>query len=155
MLTTINKLPNTWLLLVPDKRMDYSRHNLRTRHQHKTIPSHACTAGFKVSTMKLWAVEEWNSLKHITMFLQSSQLEKHFKKIKTKHSLPSPFVVLSNHSIYMVFLDLHQGNDDFAFFLPIFKSLCGAQLGINVGTDLHCIYCKVKTRIQGEKMSYS
>ena len=40
------------------KKMDYSRHNLRTRHQHKTIPSHAFTTGFKVSTMKLWAIEE-------------------------------------------------------------------------------------------------
>jgi hypothetical protein len=29
--------------------------------------------------------------------------------LKTKHSLPSPFVVLSNHSIYVVFLDPHQG----------------------------------------------
>ena len=77
------KLPSTnsptlRLLLVLDKRMDYSRHNLRTSHQHKTIPSHTCTAGFKVSTMKLWAVEEWNNLKQITIFLQSSQLEKHF-----------------------------------------------------------------------------
>ena len=46
--------------------------------------------------------------------------------LKTKHCLPSPFVVLLNHSVYMVFLDPHQGNDDFAFFLPISKSLCGA-----------------------------
>ena len=52
--------------------------------QHKTISSHACTVGFKVSTMKLWAVEEWNSLKHITVFLQSSQLEKHFKIFENK-----------------------------------------------------------------------
>ena len=44
--------------------------NLRIRHQHKTISSHVCTVRFKVSTMKLWAVEEWNSLKQITMFLQ-------------------------------------------------------------------------------------
>ena len=51
------------LLLVLDKRMDYFRHNLQTRHQHKTIPSHACSVGFKVSTIKLWAVEEWNNLK--------------------------------------------------------------------------------------------
>ena len=51
------------LLLVLDKRMDYLRHNLRTSHQHKTIPSYTCTVGFKVSTMKLWAVEEWNNLK--------------------------------------------------------------------------------------------
>ena len=29
----------------------------------KTIPSHIFSAGFKVSTMKLWLVEEWNSLK--------------------------------------------------------------------------------------------
>jgi hypothetical protein len=43
--------------------------------------------------------------------------------LKTKHSLPSPLVVLSNHSAYVVFLDPHQGNDDFAFFLPSSKSL--------------------------------
>ena len=51
----------------------------------KPFPSHACTAGFKVSTMKLWAVEEWNSLKQITIFLQSSQLEKHFKIFENKN----------------------------------------------------------------------
>ena len=131
--------------------MDYFRHNLGTRHQHKIIPSHACSTGFKVSTMKLWAVEEWNSLKQITIFLQSSQLVKYFKVLKTKHSLPSPFMVLSNHSIYVVCLDPHQGNDDFAFFLPTSKSLCGDQVGMDMKTYLHCIYCKVKTRIQEEK----
>ena len=114
--------------------MDYLKLNLGIRHQHKTIPSHACTAGFKVSTMKLWAVEEWNSLKQITIFLQPSQLEKYFKILKTKHSLPSPFVVLSNHSIYVVFLDLHHGIDNFAFFLLTSKSLCGAQVGMNMKT---------------------
>ena len=40
-------------------------------------------------------------------------------------------------------------------FLPslylLLKSLCGPQVGINMWTYLHCIYCKVKTRIQGEK----
>ena len=41
--------------------------------------------------------------------------------LKTKHSLPSPFVVLSNHSVYMVFLDPHQGIADFAFLLPTSK----------------------------------
>jgi hypothetical protein len=64
--------------------MDYSRHNLRTKHQHKTIPSHLCFAKFKVSTIKLWTVEEWNNLKQITIFLQSSQLEKYFKILKNK-----------------------------------------------------------------------
>ena len=71
--------------------------------------------------------------------------------LKTKQSLPSPFVVLLNHSVYVVFLDPHQGIDDFAFFLPTSKSLCGSQVGMNIRTYLHCIYCKVKTRIQGEK----
>ena len=70
--------------------------------------------------------------------------------MKTKHSLPSPFVVLSNLSVYMVFLDPHQCIDDFAFFLSTSKSLCGAQVGMNMRTYLHYIYCKVKTRIQGE-----
>ena len=58
--------------------------NLRTSHHHKTIPNHSCTVGSKVSTMKLYAVEEWNSLKQITIFLQSSQLEKHFKIFESK-----------------------------------------------------------------------
>jgi hypothetical protein len=66
--------------------------------------------------MKLWAVEEWNNLKQITIFLQSSQLEKHFGILQTKHSLPSPCVILSNHSIYMIFLDPHQGIDDLTSF---------------------------------------
>jgi hypothetical protein len=72
------------LLLILDKRIDYLKHNLKTRHQHKTIPNHACSAGLKVSTMKLWVVEKWNSLKQITIFLPSSQLEKHFKIFKNK-----------------------------------------------------------------------
>ena len=87
-------------------------------------------------------------IKQITIFFQSSQLEKHFKILKTKYSLPSPFVVLSNYSVYVVFLDPHQGINDFAFFLPTSKSLCGAQVGMNMKTYLHCIYCKVKIRIQ-------
>jgi hypothetical protein len=45
--------PTHRLLIVLEKRMDYLRHNSITKHQHKTIPSHACTARFKVSTMKL------------------------------------------------------------------------------------------------------
>ena len=85
MITTVNNSPTLRMLLILDKRLDYSRHNLRTRHQHKTIPSHTCSVGFKVSTMKLWAVEEWNSLKQITIFLQSSQLEKHFKIFENKN----------------------------------------------------------------------
>ena len=40
--------------------------------------------------------------------------------LKTKHSLPSPFVVLSNHSIYVVCLDPHQGIYAFAFFFAYF-----------------------------------
>ena len=76
--------PTLRLLLVLDKRVDYSRHNLRTRHSHKTILSHTCTVGFKVSTMKLWTVKKWNSLKQITFFLRSSQLEKHFKIFENK-----------------------------------------------------------------------
>ena len=83
--------------------------NLRTSHQHKTIPSHTCSVEFKVSTMKLWVVEKWNNPN-----FQSSHLEKHFKIfLKTKHSLPYSFVVLSNHSVYMVFLDPYQGINDF------------------------------------------
>ena len=74
-----------------------------------------------------------------------------FKIFETKHSLPSPFVELSNHFVFVVFLDPHQGIDDFAFFLSTSKNLCGAQVGMNVRTYLYCIYNKVKTRIQGEK----
>jgi len=63
MITTVNNSLTLRLLLVLDKRVDYLRYNLRTRHQHKTIPSHTCIVGFEMSTMKLWVVEEWNSLK--------------------------------------------------------------------------------------------
>jgi len=84
MITTVNNSPTLRLLLVLDKRLDYLKHNLRTRHQHKTIPSYTCIVGFKVSTIKLWAVEEWNSLKQITIFCQSSQLEKHFMIFENK-----------------------------------------------------------------------
>ena len=98
--------------------------------------------------MKLWAVEEWNSLKQITIFLQSSQLEKHFKIFENKNiAYLLFFVVLTNHSVYVVFLDPHQGIDDCAFFLPTSKRLCGAQVGMNMRTYLHYIYYKVKMRI--------
>ena len=59
-------------------------------------------------------------------------------------------MVFSNHSIYVLFLDPYQGIDVLAFFLPTSKSLCESQVGMNMRTYLHCIYCKVKTRIQGE-----
>jgi len=39
---------------------------------------------FKVSTLKLWAIEECNNLKQIIILLQSSQLEKHFKICENK-----------------------------------------------------------------------
>jgi hypothetical protein len=45
--------PTLRLLLVLETRMNYLRHNSRTKHQHKIVPSHACTTGFRVSTMKL------------------------------------------------------------------------------------------------------
>ena len=45
--------------------------------------------------------------------------------LKTKQSLPS-LVVLSNHLVYVVFFNPYQGINDFAFFLPTSKSLCGA-----------------------------
>ena len=89
--------------------MDYSRHNLRTSHQHKTIPSHTCTAGFKVSTMKLWAVKKWNSLKQITFFPSIKSTGETFKNFVNKNiAYLLLFVVLSNHSIYVVFWDPHQ-----------------------------------------------
>jgi hypothetical protein len=37
-----------------------------------------------------------------------------------------------------------------SFFL-LLTTLCGAQVGLKMKTYLHCIYCKVKIRIQGEK----
>ena len=42
--------------------------------------------------------------------------------LKTKHSLPSPFVILSNHSVYVVFLDPHQGINDLPSFCLILKT---------------------------------
>ena len=45
-----------------------------------------------------------------------------FKIFETKHSLPSPFVVLSNHSIYVVFLDPHQGINDLPSFCLLLKA---------------------------------
>jgi hypothetical protein len=134
--------------------MDYSRHNLGSKHQHKTIPSHTCTVGFKVSTKKLWTVEKWSSLKQFTFFLQSIQSEKHLRFWKQNIAYLLLFVVLSNHYVYVVFLDSQQGINDLAFFILHLKSLCGAQVQMNVKAYLHCIYCKVKTKIQG-KMSYS
>ena len=38
----------------------------------------------------------------------------------------------------------------FCFILHL-SSLCGAQVGINKIAYLHCTYCKVKSRIQGEE----
>ena len=115
MITTVNNSSTLRLLLVLDKRVDYSRYNLRTRHQHKTISSHTCTVGFKVSTMKLWAVEEWNSLKQITIFLQSSQLEKHLRFLK---QIIAYLLLLyySQITLYMWYFYPYQGIDDFAFF---------------------------------------
>ena len=103
--------------------------------------------GFKVSTMKLWAVEDWNSLKQITIFLQSSQLETYFKIFENKIQLTFSFLWYSQITLYMwYFWILTKAQMTFAFFLPTSTSLCGAQVGMNIRTYLHCIYCKVKTR---------
>jgi hypothetical protein len=47
------------------------------------------------------------------------------EQLETDHYLPlvKSIVVLSIHSIYVVFLDPHQGVDDFAFSLPTSKKL--------------------------------
>jgi hypothetical protein len=37
-------------------------------------------------------------------------------------------MVLSNHSVYVVFLDPYQGIDDFAFFLPTSKKLMWSSI---------------------------
>ena len=44
-------------------------------------------------------LKKWNSLKQITVFLSQVNWRNILRFLKTKHSLPSPFVVLLNHSI--------------------------------------------------------
>ena len=144
--------PTLRLLLVLDKRVDYSRHNLRTKHQHKTIPSHTCMWDSKCLPWNFGRLKNGTAWNISPSSFSQVNWRNIFGFLKTKHGLPSPFVVLSNHFVFVVFLDPHQGIDDFAFFLSTSKNLCGAQVGINVRTYLHCIYCKVKTMIQGENV---
>jgi hypothetical protein len=60
-------------------------------------------------------------------------------------------MILSSLSIYVVFVDPHQGNKDvMPFSLPITKAyveFIGRKKAI---AYLECIYCKIKQRIQRE-----
>jgi hypothetical protein len=93
------------LLLILEKRLDYFKHNCKTRYQHQTIPSHTYTAGFNVSTIKLWAVEKWNSVKQSPFHPSILSLGVFVYMLKRKHSLHSPSMVHSNRSLYVVFVD--------------------------------------------------
>ena len=75
-------------------------------------------------------MEQLETYHHLT--LVKSIGETFLRFLKAKHSLPSHFVALSNHSLYVVFFNPYQGIDVFAFFLPISKGLCGAQVGMNM-----------------------
>jgi hypothetical protein len=77
--------------------MDYLRHNFRAKYQYKIVPSHACTARFKVSTMKLYVIEEQNNMKQTTFILSVELIRETIEILKTKTYLTFFFVVLSNH----------------------------------------------------------
>jgi hypothetical protein len=64
--------------------MDYLRHNFRAKYQYKTVPNHACTAGFKVSTMKLYVVEEQNNVKQTTFIFSVELIGETIEILKTK-----------------------------------------------------------------------
>ena len=64
-------------------------------------------------TLGDWKMEQLETYHHLSSVKSIGET---FKIFENKTYLPSPFVVLSNHFVYMVFLDPHQGIDDFAYF---------------------------------------
>jgi hypothetical protein len=98
-------------------------------------------------TLNGWKMEQLEPDHHLpsVKFIRET-----FKILKTKHSLPSPFVVLSNHYVCGIFRSSPRHRWS-CLLLPTLKSLCAVQVGMKVKSYLHCIYCKVNTRIQGEK----
>jgi hypothetical protein len=62
----------------------------------------------------------------------------------------------SHLSTYLEFLkDFHKKRHSFELpslcFILLLSGLCGGQVVLNMKTYLHCMYCKVKTRIHEEK----
>ena len=61
-------------------------------------------------------------------------------------------MVLSNRSMVYDSLPRHRFVLPSFIFILLLKGLCGAQVGINMIAYLHCVYCKVKTRIHGKNV---
>jgi hypothetical protein len=60
-------------------------------------------------------------------------------------------MILSSLSVYVVFMDPHQGNNDvMSFSIPTTKAYVEFIGRKKVRAYLQCIYCKVKQRIQRE-----
>ena len=116
-------------------------------------------------TLYKWVM--WHCLAYILQMLRNGTILKakssslfHFlvlrvfdKVFKGKHIVQSYSSNSSlNHSMVYESLPRHNMKLPCFCFILHLLGLCGAQVGINMIAYLHCIYCKVKTRIQGENV---
>ena len=102
-----------------------------------------------------WAIERQNDrVKHYV----SSSLFHHYSRVFISFQNKTQrfhYMTLSSLSIYVVFLDPHQGNKDvMPFSLPTTKAYVEFIGRDKVRAYLQCIYCKAKPRIQRE-LSYT
>jgi hypothetical protein len=100
-----------------------------------------------VSTIPLWAVEEWNNLKQSPFLLSTLSLGAFVNIFSNKNiAYLLLHVVLLGHSIYVVFVDLTEAYIMNALYnILLYKSLSGVCRYFNDVAYLPCMYCLVKT----------
>jgi hypothetical protein len=100
-----------------------------------------------VSTITLWAVEEWNSLKQSPFLLSTLSLGVFVNIFLNKNiAYHLLHVVPSGHSIYVVFVDLSEAYIMNALYnILLYKILSGVCKYFKDVAYLPCMYCLVKT----------
>jgi hypothetical protein len=100
-----------------------------------------------VSTIPLWVVEEWNSLKQSPFLLSTLSLGVFCIYIFSNKNITYLLlhVVLSGHSIYVVFVDLTEAYMmDALYNILLYKSLSRVCRYFKDVAYLPCMYCLVK-----------
>ena len=128
---------------------------LRYKQTQRLLKTYLIQVGYvALSNIYLQDVEKWNSSqsKVIFPFSYPQYLEFLINVLKeSTQFILTPLIVLSSHSVSIGFLIKAQHKIAFFCFILHLLGLCGAHVARNKIAYLHCIYHKVKTRIQGEE----
>ena len=127
---------------------------LRYKETQRLLKTYLIQVGYiALSNIYPQDVEEWNSSqsKVIFPFSYPQYLEFLINVLKkSTQFILTPLIVLSSHSVSIGFLTKAQHKIVFFCFILHLLGLWGSGRRNKIAY-LHCIYCKVKTRIQGEE----